>query len=324
MTIKMIPVPTSIASAELSALSARTYKSSYTAVPNTKLPTLVQQGASKVYEALTGNALPMDDSTFAVSAKDGMFVRFYAPKLYRGSLLEDGTQTPALYIRWGNERIELIADGERVAPAYKSSAKVSMKFATFNPSAKGEDPALELKVTYKSGSDSDVYIMLIAVAPEDWKGFDAERYNTVAETDAEALLALLGTESSGKGSRGSQGETTDRKSLLTAVFGSPEEQTRNLEFAVTGYRPVSASYGVTAIIQLAGSVDADVIAAYPSAAAPFCVWADGKAKDVLCHGATIDISETNPARLVMPVGGRSMLILGTQAQVAGAIDLNFD
>lgn len=323
MAVKLIPIPASIASAELSALGARRYSSSYTAVPNTKLPAEMQKHLAIVYKAISGEDFPMDDSTFAVSAKDKLFYRFYAPKLYRGSVLEDGTATPDLYIRWGNARIGLVTEGESIQPKHKSSDKVAFKFATFNPSGRGEDPALEVKVTIKDGKDSIVYVLPVAVAPQDWKAYDSEHFNTTVENDASALAELLATESSGKSSGSSTtGETTDRKTLLAAVFGSKDEQTRPLEFSCIGYRQVKTSYGTTAILQLKASADEEVRRVYPIASTDFGLWADGKAKDILAHGEP-DISESNPATLVMPVGALSMLVLGPQQTKAGAIDLDF-
>lgn len=314
----------SISNPALAALAGRKYSDSYTNVPNSKLPAAVTEVLDVVYQSLTGDPLQLDSNTIAVSARDNMFFRLYAPKLYSGSTLEDGTVTPDLYIKWGNERIALEQAEGKLVPVHKSANKVGIKFGLFNPSGKGEDPALEIRTTVKQGKDSEVYLLAIAAAPESWKEYSADLFNTAIENDDSDFPALLTAEVSGGKSSGgrTEGEITDRKSLVAAVFGSVDEQTRPLDFVCTGYRQVKTGYGFTFILQCEASTDAEVLARLPMAATKFCVWADGLAKGVLFSSP--EVSPSKPASLVFPVGSTSKLLLDASSiAAAGGIDLDF-
>lgn len=213
----------SVLNTQLSALAGRKYQDSYTAVPNGRLPAAMIEQLGVIYTALTGTEFMLDGTTLLVSAEDGCFNRLYAPKLYANTG-EVTDEMPQLYLKWGNERIALrIADGV-LQPVAQSEHKVSFKFAKFNPSGRGDDPALEIKVQVRNGKDSTVFQTLVAVAAQDWGAYDPGVFQAHVETDVESFLELLAAESTGGGKQTS-GEVTDIKTILAAVFGSVEEQT---------------------------------------------------------------------------------------------------
>lgn len=332
MAITLTPIDLSITNPRLAGLANREYAKTYTGVPNDKLPAEMQTGLGFVYMALTGRELGLGDTTIAISANQDSkrFNRLYAPKLYaRGPESAEGT--PQLYIRWGNEQIELVEKDGKLVPAVNAKGyKVSTKFALFNPSGRGEDPALEIKVTPPKAEDGSqvVYTCLVAVAPKDWKAYTAAEFETVLETDVTALIDLLDSEGERNSGGGGNitGEVTDDKSILTAVFGSPESQTRALEFTIVGVKEVKAKYGRTWILQAQPSTDADVTSQLPECAVSFGIWAPRFVKSQLSSDPAPTISAEMPATLVIPVGSMSVLRFaeGAVAVQEGGLDLSFD
>lgn len=327
MAIQANTINLSTANPNLSGLVGRSYSKSYTGVPNCKLPALMLQELNIVYLALTGNDLDGDDNTIAVSSRDGAFYRLYAPKLYRGGhTLEDGTVTPPLYIRWGSARIPMIVGDNGIVPEFVGVGDygVKTKFALFNPSGKGDDPCVEIKVTVKNGKDTTVYTLPISIAAIDYKGYKADVFTAAAESgDLEEVTTLLTVEPSGKGG-GNNGVTVKRKDLLTAVFGSPNEQTRALTFKVTGVKSINASHGPSFILSLEASDDAELISRWPEAAAPFNIFPDGRAKTLLLGQPDINISATKPATLIIPVKDSMLLQVDSDAlKTVGGVQLDF-
>ena len=326
MAIVIKPADLSIVNPQLSALAGRKYSAKYTPVPNVKLPAELQTRLGIIYAALTGTEMQLDDTTIAISAEDGQFNRLYAPKLYAGGTVNESTgeTLPPLYIRWGNARIELgHEDGSLVATG-GSANKISFKFTKFNPAGRGEDPALEIKVTIKDGKESTVYQTAIALAAQDWKAYDSNLFATTLETDYDSFLELIAPENTGGGAK-SGGDVYDYKNLVEAVFGSTDSQTRALELVVTGYREVKTSYGMTYILQIAPSTDKELVERFPAAASEFGLWAVRNSKIVLASKPNITKELT--ARLVIPASGKQQPYLQLNDKSvtvdSNSIDLDF-
>ena len=321
MAITIAPISLSILNPALAGLANRSYTNSFTNVPNTKMPSDILSGLQVVYFALTGQDLDLTSNTLAVSANDGQMQRLYVPKLYAKP---DGK---SCYIRWGDAEIVMEAVDGKLVPAVKVKGyKVTTKFTNFNPSGRGEDPAIEIKVTPPKGTDGEqvVYVVSFSLAPQDWKGYDAAQFETVLETDDIAFYALLSPEGTKASGTDITGEVYDERSFRTALFGQDMPQTYELEFQVTGVKTVKASYGTTYILQVQPTDNAELISHFPSTATQFGLWAPRYVKGQMSAVPAPVISVDKPATFVMPIGKPAYLRFSAVEHQEGALDLDFD
>jgi hypothetical protein len=320
MAITIAPISLSISNPALAALANRSYANTFTDVPNRNMPSDMLVGLSVIHLALTGEELDLTGNTLAVSASDGQLQRLYAPKLYAKL---DGK---SCYIRWGSREIPLeVIDGKLVPTTKVKGYKVTTKFANFNPSGRGEDPAIEIKVTPPKGEDSSqvVHVVSFAVAPADWKSYDAAKFETVLETDDMAFYELLAPEGTKSSGSDVSGEVYDERSFRTALFGQDMPQTYELEFQVTGFKPVKTSYGTTYILQLQPTDSTELISHFPGTAAKFGLWAPRYVKGQMSAVPTPVISVDKPVTFVMPIGKPAYLRFASFEQQEGALDLDF-
>ena len=321
MAINIKDLKLSITNPELAGLANRNYTQNFTNVPNKNLPTAIKEALQVVYYGLTGTDLDLGSNTLAVSAKDGQLQRLYTPKLYSKP---DGK---SCYIRWGDTEIALDTADGKLTPVIKVKGyKVGVKFTAFNPSGRGEDPAVEIKVTPPKGEDGnqDVYVCALSMSPADWRAYDAANFETVLETDAESFLALLTPEGTKSSGADISGEVYDDRTFRKALFGEDGAQTYELEFKITLVKSVKTSYGNTFILQAQPTDNAELIALFPATATPFGMWAPRFVKGQLSALPMPTVSVDKPATLVMPIGKPVFLrFTGIDTQ-EGALDLNFD
>lgn len=315
-SVTITPADLAITNPALVPLTGRRYSSNFTAVPNHKLPTAMQATLAKMYLALTGAELPVDGATIAVSSDSGYFKRLYTPKVYA-----DGAGS--CYIKWGDVLIPLTCDEGKLVPVHKQPGyKVGIKLATANPSDRGDDPAIEVKVTETEAKQ--VYSGYFALAVSDWKGYVAGDYETVLETDYGDFVALLMAESAGGGGGAQiEGDVTSTKAILAAAF--PNGQNYDVSVTVTGYKPVNAGGRATAILQCSAIDDEAIVAAVPCTGKAFGLWADPSVRPMLLSSP--EITEAKPATLVMPAGpgARPRLLVDSEATVVapGGLQLDF-
>lgn len=321
MAVEIRNVDLTIVNPKLAALSARKYSNKFTQVPNSKLPEDLFKGLGVIYSALTNSELQLDASTLAVSAKDEYFYRLYTPKLYKvvGS---DGNCT--LFIQWGNDQIGIEYDEETntLRPKVQGSDRVAFKFTKSNISGRGEDPALEIKVTRRNGKDTEVFLVNVAVAVANWKDYDPSLFNGAMDSGLSELAELVSEQSTGNGNSGDGDKPViDRKSILTALFGSAEEQTYDIAFAVDSYRKVKTSYGETFIVNCQKTDLSDLAARMPETANNFGLWAESQIRRVLASEP--EISAERQAQVVFPVGRQAIIILPS-VESKDSINLDFD
>ena len=319
MAITITNANLAITNPQLVPLTSRKYNTSYTAVPNVKLPEDMLATLTKIHQAMTGAELPLDGCTIAVSSEAGYFKRLYTPKVYAGAAGEAGG---SCYVKWGEERVALTVANGKLEPAHQEPGyKVAIKLTTANPSDRGEDPAIEVKVTDVAAKQ--VYSAHFALAVSDWKGYSAGDYETVLDTDPDSFLALLMAESTGGGGVQIEGDVTSTKAILAEAF--PNGQNYDLLVTVTGYKPVNAGGRPTAILQCEPIEDEGVNSAVPCTAAKFGLWADPSVRPMLLSSP--EITAAKPATLVLPVGAgaRARLLVDSAAVAStpGGLQLDF-
>jgi hypothetical protein len=311
----------SITNPALAGLANRSYANSFTNVPNTKLPTEIQESLGVLYYALTGEQLDLSSNTLAVSAKDGQLQRLYVPKLYAKP------DFASCFIRWGSDEITLeVVDGKLRPVTSVKGYKVGIKFSQFNPSGRGEDPAVEIKVTPPKSDDGEqvVYVCSLALAAADWKNYDSAQYETTLESDPAEFYKLLSAEGASSSGADVSGDVYDDRTFRSALFGPDQPQTYELEFKVTAVKPVKTSYGVSYILQAQPTDNLDLIALFPGTARPFGMWSPRFVKQQLGAVPTPVVSSDKPATLVMPISKPVYLKFSSQETQEGALDLNFD
>lgn len=302
-----------ISNPQLSSLAGRRYGQAFTLVPNDRMPGELLDVITEIFRALTGDAPQPDAATLKIAAKDGVFSRLYTPKLYR----KDG----GLSIKWGNQEIALEVDnGELKAVGANYAGVIKFTFTKFNPSGRGDDPGLEIKVMPKvaKGQDQPVYSTVIAVAVADWKNYNPSTFSAALYDDSFPDLLLEAATGGGSGPR-IDGKVVDTKAI-TAAF--PNGQTETIELTVTMFKAVQVSYGQTFILQCQPLANDTVNMAIPETAQPFGIWATGKMKLILQSQPAPEISEAKPATVVIPPKGQPTLLLNP-ASLGNTIDLTF-
>lgn len=218
MAIKI--VETSISNPALAMLRARRYEKAYIAVPNTKLDADLFADLSIVYQALTGEQLPVESNTFLIKSKDGYLERLFAPVFGR-------TADNKLAIRWGASLI----------PVTLESKEYSIKPGQYNQSGRGMDTCIF--VTVKTGKD--VYRLPVALRQQNWDSkISVDELDYMLADDYEQLIAALGELKEGSETTG--GTTGEILSLRD--FEVDEKLT------VIAYKEVKTNYGSNFIITL--------------------------------------------------------------------------
>ena len=138
-------------------LETKTYESNYTDVPNRALPGNLKEELGVIYEALTGESLPDDSSTFTVRADSGTFKRHYSPSVYS----TEGNE--GVIIRWGDRDIPLTFDSGKIKV---EGAATKTKFAFKDDTiGKYEEPVLSVSIA----SSGTLYTMPFPVRSADWE-----------------------------------------------------------------------------------------------------------------------------------------------------------
>lgn len=102
-------------------LEQKQYGEDYTNIPNTALPEGHREQLGYIYQALTGEPLPVNGSTYTVKSEDGVFRRLYTPALVK-------SEENQLMIKWGDTSIPLeVVDGKLKSEKTKSKIRFSFK-----------------------------------------------------------------------------------------------------------------------------------------------------------------------------------------------------
>ena len=138
-------------------LETKTYESAYTDVPNRALPESLRAELGVIYEALTGEGLPEDSSTFTVRADGGTFKRLYSPTVFS----TEGNE--GVIVRWGDRDIPLTFESGKIkVEGAAAKTKFSFKDDTIG---KYEEPVLSVSIA----SAGTLYTMPFPVRSADWE-----------------------------------------------------------------------------------------------------------------------------------------------------------
>ena len=74
-TFQITTIDVSTSASSLASLSGREYNSEYTALPNANLPKTLRSELDTVFQFLTGEELPLEENTFLIKARDGIYFR---------------------------------------------------------------------------------------------------------------------------------------------------------------------------------------------------------------------------------------------------------
>jgi hypothetical protein len=231
---KVSVIEVGTASPDLAPLAGREYGSSYTPLPNANLPKAMRRDLDKVFLALTGEELPLEENTFLIKAEDGVYSRLFGPVLKAGSDEVEGTQPGAAFIQWGNRYITVNLGKEGVTVDINGqSVNLEAEFSEFNFSGRGTDPAFMVSVDEEDGNGQT--ILPIAVRFTEWKNPpETKALNALMKKNKEDEIVSLIQEvtARGKGNLSQADHDIDFRDLEEGV-----------QYTVIGYRPVQTQYG---------------------------------------------------------------------------------
>lgn len=310
-TVNVIEVGTS--SPELAPLAGREYKGRFTALPNANLPKAMRMSLDKVYTALTGEELPLEENTFLIKAEDGIYSRLFGPILKAGNDEVEGTATGQFCIHWGNRYIPVTLGKDGLSVQINGqTVSLEAEFAKFNFSGRGEDQALMVSVDEEDGSGQTV--LPLAVRYTDWENPPEIKANNalLKKNKAEDILPLVEqVVPRGTGMRSNADKEIDFRDLPVG------------QFEVVSYRAANTKHGVSYRI---------VLRDYPEGSGETAeTWAHTSLRGLLATNP--EINEDSPAQLhikdkeVLDNGKtriRCTMILSQQEEIdPDALDLNF-
>ena len=311
-TVNTIQVGTG--SPDLAPLAGREYQSQFVSLPNANLPKAMRRDLDKVFLALTGEELPLDEGTFLIKAEDGVYARLFGPILKAGSDDVEGTESGSAYIQWGNRYIPVSLGKEGVTIDINGQAvSLEAEFSEFNFSGRGDDPALMISVDEEDGSGQ--VVLPVAVRFVDWQNPpDTKALNAQMKKGKEAEILGLIQEVTARGSGNSSRADHDIE------FRDLEE---GMSYSVIQYRQCQTKYGTSYRITL---VD------HPNEGETAECWAHSSLRPLLATQP--EISEESPATLHIKeksvsekdgkVRIRCSMILSAQAEISDDdLDLNF-
>lgn len=310
-TVRTIQVGTG--SPDLAPLAGREYSSAYTSLPNANLPKAMRHDLDKVFSALTGEELPLEENTFLIKAEEGVYARLFGPILKVGVDGVENTVSGSAYIQWGNRYIPVSLGKEGVTVEINGqSVSFEAEFSEFDFSNRGKDIGLMVSVDEEDGNGQ--IILPVAVRFLDWQNPpEIKALNALMKKgkEAEVLSEVQEVTARGSGTRQRADHEIDFRDL-------EEGQT----YSVISYRQVKTQYGDSYRV---------ILADYPVAGETSEAWAHASLRPLL--STQPEISEAMPAQLNIKdrtvaddgkIRMRCSLILTKQADVTeDDLDLNF-
>lgn len=306
-TFNITTIDLSTNSPELAPLAGREYTSEYTALPNANLPKLLRRNLDTVFQFLTGEELPLDENTFLIKARDGVYFRLFGPVLKVGAEGVENTEDGKTYIQWGPRYIPMnfVKGGFTKA----DGGELEAEFGSYNFSGRGEDPALFVSVDTEDGQ----VILPVAVRFSDWENpTEPKALNALLKKKPEDVVALFQKatpKGGGSGPRIEADADVDFKELEV-----------NRPYEVIGYYPCKTSYGLTYRILIKDQPEEGQVAG---------AWAHSSIRPLL--STKPEITQDKPATLTVrskeeldsgKMRIRSTLLLSRQE--ASEEDLNLD
>lgn len=307
-TFSVTTIDLSTNAPQLAPLAGREYNSEYTSLPNANLPKALRKDLDTMFQFLVGEELPLDENTFLVKSRDGVYFRLFGPVLKAGAEGVEGTSDGQLYIQWGPRYLPLSAvKGGFTKP---DGTAIEAEFGSYNFSGRGEDPALFVSVDVEDGQ----LVMPVAVRFTDWENpTEPKALNALLKKKPEDVVALVQkVAAKGSGSGGPRIEADSEVDFRELDIQVPYE--------VINYYPCKTSYGLTYRIMINNFPEEGQVAG---------AWAHSSIRPLL--STKPEISREKPAVLTLrskeeldnnKIRIRSTLLLS--AQEAGENDLNLD
>ena len=308
-TFSVTTIDLSTNAPQLAPLSGREYTSEYTSLPNANLPKALRKDLNTVFEFLTGEELPLDENTFLIKSRDGVYFRLFGPVLKAGADGIEDTSDGQLYIQWGPRYIPVnIVKGGFTKP---DGTEIEAEFGSYNFSGRGEDPALFVSVDTEDGQ----LVLPVAVRFIDWENpTEPKALNALLKKKPEDVLALV-QKVAAKGTGGG-GQRVEADSEIDF-----RDLPVNVPFEVINYYPCKTSYGLTYRIAINN---------YPEEGQVAGAWAHSSIRPLLATKP--EINREKPATLTvrskdeLPDGKirlRSTLLLAVQEADESALNLDF-
>jgi hypothetical protein len=308
-TFSITTIDLSTNSAQLAPLSGREYNSEYTSLPNANLPKALRKDLNTVFEFLVGEELPLDENTFLIKSRDGVYFRLFGPVLKAGADGVEDTTDGQLYIQWGPRYIPvgIVKGGFTTADGREMEAE----FGSYNFSGRGEDPALFVSIEVEDGQ----LVLPVAIRFTDWENpVEPKVLNTMLKKKPEDIIGLVQkVAAKGTGSSGPRIEADGEVDFRDLEINVPYE--------VINYYPCKTSYGLTYRVMIDN---------YPEEGQVAGAWAHSSIRPLLATKP--EINREKPATLTIRSkeeldGGkirlRSTLLLSRQETGEEDLDLNF-
>lgn len=300
-------------SPDFAPLAGREYVKSYTALPNSCLGKAVRVGLDKVFMALTGEELPLEESSFLIRSEDGVYSRLFGPILKAGSDDVEGTKSGSAFIQWGDRYIPVSLGKEGVTVDINGQAvTLEAEFSEFNFSGRGNDLALMVSVDEEDGSGQ--VVLPISVRFIDWQNPpEIKALNAMMKKNKEADILSLIQEVAARG-------TGNRQQADHEIdFRDLEE---GESYTVVGFRKINTQYGESFRILLAD---------YPVEGETAECWAHASLRPLLATQPEISVEKPATVHIKeksLTTDGkvriRCSMILSQQEEVSeDALDLNF-
>jgi hypothetical protein len=284
---------------QLATLAGREYNSEYTSLPNANLPKAMRKELNTVFEFLTGEELPLDENTFLIKSRDGVYFRLFGPVLKAGADGIEGTSDGQLYVQWGPRYLPVNITKGGFTKA--DGSELEAEFGSYNFSGRGEDAALFVSVDTEDGQ----LVLPIAVRFSDWENpTEPKVLNSLLKKKPEEVVALVqkvAAKGTGGGARVEVDSEIDFRDLSV-----------NTPFEVINYYPCKTTYGLTYRIAINN---------YPEEGQVAGAWAHSSIRPLLATKP--EITREKPATLTvrskeeLPDGKirlRSTLLLTAQEQ----------
>lgn len=307
-TFQVTTIDVSTNAPQLSLLIGREYSSDYTQLPNANLPKSMRFELDGVFRALTGEDLPLDENTFLIKSKDGVYTRLFGPVVKVGAEGVEDTQEGALYIQWGPRFIPISISKDGLTAL--SGETLEFEFGTFNFSGRGEDTCMFVSVDTESGQT----VLPVAVRFTDWENpVEPKALNALVKKKPEEVTALLQAVTPKGGGGGGRVEADSEVDFRDLSVDVP--------YSVIGYYPCKTSYGLTYRILINNLPEEGKVAG---------AWAHTSIRPLLATKP--EINQEKPATLTLrskeeldsgKIRIRSTLLLAEQEADADGLNLNF-
>lgn len=307
-TFSVTTIDLSTNAPQLAPLAGREYSSEYTSLPNANLPKALRKDLDVIYQFLTNEELPLDENTFLIKSRDGVYFRLFGPVLKAGAEGVEGTADNQLYIQWGPRYlpVNMVKGGFTTSDGKELEAE----FGSYNFSGRGEDPALFISVD----TDAGQLVLPVAVRFTDWENpVEPKALNALLKKKPQDVLSLVQqvtAKGTGGGNRIEADSEVDFRELDIQV-----------PYEVINYYPCKTSYGLTYRILINNLPEEGKVAG---------AWAHSSIRPLL--STKPEITREKPATLTLRskeemdngrIRIRSTLLLSRQESSEEELNLNF-